>query len=366
MPTDAMPSDATHADPDPRARRALRLAIGTALCLAIGFGLDLPIPMVAPVLGLFLLASMNRPLSFKAGLGLIVVVLVTTALGLLLSPVLRYYPLSGVLLIGLGLFLAFRFGMRGGNNLVSLFLAIGLTMISAAGTIDFRLAAIVIEALVKGLFVAVLVLGFCHWLLPELPNAPVPPPPPVLPANEASRLALRASLVVLPAFLLALTDPLGYMPIILKSISLGRQSGVAAAQGAARELLGSTLLGGALAIVFWCALSLFVNLWMFFLWMLLFGLVAARKLYRLATTRHPPSFWLNTLVTLIILLGQSVQDSVAGKDVYTAFAVRMGLFIVVTLYACLMLRLLEPQPRTPRKPGLLHRYLPARLKRSPP
>ena len=96
-----------------------------------------------------------------------------------------------------------------------------------------------------------------------------------------------------------------------------------------------------MAILFWCALSLFVNLWMFFLWMLLFGLLAARKLYGLAKTRQPPSFWLNSLATLIILLGQSVQDSAAGKDVYTAFAIRMGLFILVTLYACLMVYLLD-------------------------
>ncbi|PLC49094.1 hypothetical protein CR159_15170 [Pollutimonas subterranea] len=352
------------ADSDPRSQRALRLAVGTALCLAIGFGLDLPIPMVAPVLGVFLLASMNRPLSFKAGLGLTLVVLFTTASGLVLSPLLRYYPVSGVLLIGVGLFLAFRYGVRGGNNLVSMFLVIGLTMISAAGTIDFRLAATVIEALVKGLLVAVLVLGLCHWLLPEPSEAPAPPPPVALPEPEASRMALRAALVVLPAFLLALTDPLGYMPIILKSVSLGRQSCVTAAHGAARELLGSTLLGGALAIIFWCALSLFVSLWMFFLWMLLFGLLAARKLYRLSPTRHPPSFWLNTLVTLVILLGQSVQDSVAGKDVYTAFAVRMGLFIAVTLYACLMLHLLEPRPWAPRKHGFFRRHSFGSLKRS--
>jgi len=32
--------------------------------------------------------------------------------------------------------------------------------------------------------------------------------------------------------------------------------------------------------------------------------------------------------------------------------VRMGLFIAVTLYACLMLQLLEPRPRAPRKPGV--------------
>jgi len=339
-----------HTDPDPRGRRALRVGAGTAFCTAISYGLALPIPMVAPVLGVMLLASMNRPLSFKSGLGLLLMALLATAIGLLLSPLLRYYPLSGVLLIALCLYFAFRHGLRGGNNLLSTFLIIGLTMISAAGTVDFALAALVIEALGKGLLVAVLALGGCHLLFPEPAAAPAPPAAPVLPPDAASRLALRAALVVMPAFLLALTDPLGYMPIILKSVSLGRQSCVTAAQGAARELLGSTLLGGALAVAFWCALSLFVNLWMFFLWMLLFGLMAARKLYRLVPTRHPPSFWLNTMVTLVILLGQSVQDSAAGKDVYTAFAVRMGLFIGVTLYACLMLRLLEPRAPDSREP----------------
>jgi uncharacterized membrane protein (DUF373 family) len=45
-----------------------------------------------------------------------------------------------------------------------------------------------------------------------------------------------------------------------------------------------------------------------------------------------------------------VQDSFVGKDVYTAFAVRMGLFIVVTLYACLMVYLLD-QRRRVRQPA---------------
>jgi hypothetical protein len=45
-----------------------------------------------------------------------------------------------------------------------------------------------------------------------------------------------------------------------------------------------------------------------------------------------------------------VQDSLIGKDVYTAFAVRMGLFIGVTLYACLVLQLLDQQRRIARQP----------------
>jgi len=237
----------------------------------------------------------------------------------------------------------FRFGLRGGNNLIVTFLVIGLTMIAAAGFASFDLALMVIGALVKGLLLAVIVVTLSHGLFPEPANAPPAPGAPTLPAEDVDRVALRATLIVLPAFLLALIDPARYLPIILKAVSLGQQSSTTTVRNAGRELLGSTLLGGALAILFWCALSLFVHLWMFFLWMLLFGLVLARKLYALSPTRFSPGFWLNSLITLIILLGQSVQDSAAGKDVYTAAAVRMGLFILVTLYACLMVYLLEPR-----------------------
>jgi hypothetical protein len=36
---------------------------------------------------------------------------------------------------------------------------------------------------------------------------------------------------------------------------------------------------------------------------------------------------------MLILLGPAFEDSASGKDVYAAFAVRMGLFVAVTLYA---------------------------------
>jgi hypothetical protein len=312
----------------------MRLAMGTALSLAISFGFGWPVPMVAPVLAVFLLGTMNQPLPWRAGAGLALVVGLTTGSGLMLVPFLRHYAASGVMLVTLGLFLAFRYGMRGGNRLVSTFLAAGLTMISAAGTAEGALATTVIGALVRGLLLGVAMLALTHWLWPEPPVARPPAPPARLPEATSTRLALRATLVVMPAYLLALADPATYMPIIMKSVSLGRQS-CSTAKGASRELLSSTLLGGLLAVLLWCLLSLFVHLWMFFLWTALLCLLAARRM----TNAGPGSagFWLNTLVTMIILLGQSVQDSAAGKDVYTAFAVRMGLFIAVTLYARLML-----------------------------
>jgi len=45
--------------------------------------------------------------------------------------------------------------------------------------------------------------------------------------------------------------------------------------------------------------------------------------------------------TLFILLGSAVNDSSNGNDVYTAFAVRMGLFVLVAFYAWLAVYLLE-------------------------
>jgi hypothetical protein len=47
----------------------------------------------------------------------------------------------------------------------------------------------------------------------------------------------------------------------------------------------------------------------------------------------PPSFWRNALVTMLILLGPAIEDSDAGKDVFTASAMRVGLFVGVALYA---------------------------------
>jgi len=322
------------------AQRALRLACGTALCTAASYGLALPLSFLSPVLAVLLLASMPRPLPVKTALVLTLVAALTTSLGLLLVPLLRYYPVCGVLLIGVGLFRVFTYGLRGGNVLVMTFLVIGMTMISAAGFASFELAMAVIGALVKGLLLAVVIVGLSHVLFPEPANSPAPPPAPALPAEDVPRVALRATLIVLPTFLLVLIDPASYLPIILKAVSLGQQSTTTRTHHAGRELLGSTLLGGLLAVLFWCALSLFVHLWMFFLWMLLFGLFLARKLYRLHPTQLTPGFWLNTLITMIILLGQSVEDSAAGKDVYTAFAVRMGLFILVTLYSGVMMHLL--------------------------
>ena len=243
--------------------------------------------------------------------------------------------------MAVGLYFSTYMTVNMDKGLIGTLLVIGFTMISAAGTLSYPLAVIVIQALALGIGLAVV----CQWVVypwfPEDPAAGKPPAAGEKNAEQSSWIALRASLIVLPAFLLALTNPAMYLAIIMKSVMLGQQASVMSARNAGRELLGSTFLGGCFAILFWFMLDLFTNLWMFFWWMLLFGVYFSSKLYQLIPSRFPASFWQNVVVTMLILLGPAVEDSANGKDVYAAFAVRMGLFVAVTLYAWLAVYALE-------------------------
>jgi len=322
------------------ARRVFRLSFTVSLSLALAYGLAMPLPFLAPIFALMLTATPAPPMGVKGLLGLVAVVAVTLCVGLLLIPLLIHYRLSALLLVAMGLFLSLYLTINKGNGLVGTFLTIGITLISAAGTVSSALATAVIYALIIGIGVAVL----CQWIVyPFFPEEE--------PGGDARQggvaptsgrwIALRATLIVLPAYLLALTNPSLYMPLIMKSVSLGQQGSEVSARSAGRELIGSTFLAGCFAVVFWFALKIAPNLWMFFLWMLLSGFYFAGKLYQVIPTRYPASFWLNVAVTMLIFLGPAVEDSANGKDVYAAFAVRLGLFIAVTLYAWTAITLLE-------------------------
>src|SRR5678815_1473711 len=171
-----------------------------------------------------------------------------------------------------------------------------------------------------------------YAFVPEDKVVARPPKPPATDVQQATWIALRTMLIVLPPVLLAFTNPSLYMAIIMKAVMLGQQGSAVSARAAGTELLGSTFLGGAFAILFWFALQPWPVLWMFSLWMLLFGVYLGAKLYRVLPTRFPPSFWLNVGVTMLILIGPAVEDS-SGGDVRVAFVQRFSLFAAITVYA---------------------------------
>jgi len=245
-----------------------------------------------------------------------------------------------VLLVAAGLFLSTFIGVGKGQGAVSTLLAVGLTMIPAAALIEHAAALSIVQALLTGIVVAIA----CQWLvypfLPEDAVAAKKPAAQVMAAPEAAWIALRTMLIVLPPVLMAFTNPSAYMAIIMKAVLLGQQGSLVQARAAGRELLGSTFLAGIFAIVLWLGLQAWPGLWMFFLLSLLLGVGLGGKLYGAFPTRFPPSFWLNTGVTVLILVGPAVADS-SGGGVRAAFVQRFLLFVAVTLYAWLAIVVLE-------------------------
>ncbi|MGJ7512713.1 DUF2955 domain-containing protein, partial [Variovorax sp. GT1P44] len=113
------------------------------------------------------------------------------------------------------------------------------------------------------------------------------------------------------------------------------------ARSAGRELVGSTFMGALMAALLWFGLTLRPNLWMLILWMAAAALWAGARLFGVKATSFAPTFWSNALVTMLILLGPAIEDSANGKDVYTASAIRVGLFVGVALYAWATVWVLE-------------------------
>lgn len=320
---------------DLASRRVFRLASAMALAVAIGYGFSLPLPFLCLLMTFILLSKPGSAIGLKAGILLIIIVFLALGISLLLVPVMLNYAFAGILIVALGLFHCFYRGLRGGNALIGLLVTMGLTLNTAAGTVSFPFALTVVEALAKGTLVAIVISWVVYPIFPEDPDQgkEKSAAPSGLPTEQAQWISLRSLLIVMPVFLVALYDPSKYMPMILKSVALSQQIGASDSRNAGHELIGSTLVGGVLALAFWFLLQILPILWMFFLWMLLFFIYIASKLYNVVHTQYPPSFWLNVGITLIILLGPAVQDSSYGPDAMTAFLIRLSLFLVVTLYA---------------------------------
>ncbi|MDD2459276.1 MAG: hypothetical protein PHQ83_12300, partial [Eubacteriales bacterium] len=168
-------------------------------------------------------------------------------------------------------------------------------------------------------------------------SAALLPPAP----DEARLIALRATLIVMPVYVLALTDPSFYLAAIMKTVALGQQAGENDARSAGRELVGSTLTGAALGLAVWMGLSLWPSLWMLVLWMMAAALWAGSALFGVRRTRFRPSFWSNALITALILLGPAIEDSASGKSVLAGAVMRTCLFVGIALYAWGMVWLLE-------------------------
>ena len=324
----------------PADKAVLRLAVGLGLAVLVAYGAALPLPYIVCLMAVMVLSKPGPPLPPARGVAIAALLAALVSLGVLMVPLLENYALAGVLLTGVILYGLFFAGIRTGNPL-TMVLVVAFTMIPVAGVAEQALVTAIAVTLAIGVALGSLVGGVSHAFFPDPPRPAAKKAPPAVDRETANWIALRGMLVVLPAFVLALTDPSSYLATIMKSAQLGQQAGSTDTRRAGVELVASTLAAAGIALVVWVGLSLWVNLWMLVLWMTGAALWVGARLYRVVPSTLPPAFWNNALVTTIILIGPAIEDSASGKDVWQASAVRVVLFVGVSFYAWTMVWALE-------------------------
>jgi hypothetical protein len=324
----------------PADKAVLRLAVGLGLAVLIAYGAALPLPYIVCLMAVLVLTKPGPPLPLARGAAIAAVLAALVSVGVLMVPLLENYALAGVLLTGVILYGLFFVGIRTGNPL-TMVLVVAFTLIPVAGVAEQALVTAIAVTLAVGVALGSLVGGVSHAFFPDPPRPAGKKAAPAVDRETASWIALRGMLVVLPAFVLALTDPSSYMATIMKSAQLGQQAGSTDTRKAGQELVGSTLAAAGIALVVWVGLSLWPNLWMLVLWLTGAALWVGARLYRVVPTAFSPAFWNNALVTTIILIGPAIEDSANGSAVLQASAVRVGLFVGVSLYAWAMVWALE-------------------------
>lgn len=314
-------------------KAVMRLTLGLGLAVLVAYGFALPMPFVVCLMSVLVLCKPGPPLPLGKGVIVAAIFAALVAGGVLMVPLLENYALSGILLTGTILYGVFFLGLASGNPL-TIVLVISFALIPVAGVADQAIVGMLSMTLAIGILTGTLVSSASNALFPDqpAPTANRPAAPSV--NHEAARwIALRATVIVMPVFILALTNPSFYIAAIMKTVALGQQTGDVDARSAGSELVGSTLMGALIAAIVWLGLSLHPNLWMLTLWMMGAALWAGSGIFGTRSTSFRPSFWSNALITMLILLGPAIEDSANGKGVLEASAVRTGLFVAVALYA---------------------------------
>lgn len=313
-------------------KATLRLTIGLGVAVLVAYGLALPLPFVVCVMAVFVLSKPGPTLPFAKGAVAALLLALLVVSGVLMVPLLENYATAGVLLTAAILYAVFYIGLRQANPL-TMVLVISFAIIPVAGVAEQALAGRLSLTLAAGVVTGTLTNALSHGLFPDAPSTPGEQTGPrSLDAETARWVALRATLIVMPVFVLALTDPSLYLAAILKTVALSQQAGETNARSAGQELVGSTLMGALIGACVWVGLSVLPNLWMLTLWLMAAALWSGSGMYRVRTTRFRPSFWSNALITALILVGPAIEDSASGKSVLEASVVRTGLFVGVALY----------------------------------
>lgn len=323
---------------DAATARTLRLALGIALAQALSGAFAWPAAFLCPVLVSVLLAQPLPVPGLRAGLSVVVLLVLSLLAGLGIALVLRLAPPAGVLLLLLSLFLVFRFAAGGGSALAGKLLSLGLAAVSVVGTSSIDLAIVLVVALAVDAAIAMLLVWLAHALVPDssAPGRHTAPVAAIVPSDsDSTMLGFRAILVVAPLLLwfLLVPDAASYLAVLIQVMALGQQACTDRRRGAARALILSTVIGGVSALAVWSLLRIWPALPLYTLLVLLAGLVLGRKVFTGGGLADDGPIWSYALTTMMVILGPVTGAGEGGDAAWWKFIVRVVMMMVAALYA---------------------------------
>ncbi len=321
------------------ASRCFRLALATALAVLVGFGTAIDMPHLAPLFTVLVGISGAPPMGVAKIIPLSLVVALVLGTGIWLAPVVEGSPVTGLLLVAIGVAISAWFTVSSANAAIGSLLAAGITLVSGFGVVSLALAQSLVSSMAVGFGIAMLAYWVAYQCFPNPICAPSAP-------TEASKTArdihvLRSVVLVMPAYIFLLINPLGHAPVMLKTVALSTSESARDARSAARSLLGSTTLAGVLGVGVWVVLRFSPTLWMLALWCTVVMLFVGRQVYLRASDMGTSLFWRDVGVTFFLILGPALADTDTGKDPYQAFAFRFAMLVLAALYVVIVGFLLE-------------------------
>ena len=350
MPTDAA-SDPVPAGSDPegaetslidgeaerraRERRTLRLGIGVTLTFLLAMLFNWTLAYLAPI---FIISMLQAPAAPSLGdaAKLVFGTFVVFAGSLYAAGLAQIYPAFFLMALFPALFWTFRFALRGGSVLITLFALCGLIVLPLMAGTRIEVGRTVAFSFVQDIAVCLLVAMFMYVLIPPLPSEPAAKPKPVVPPNEVTRrAALLTAITGSYAFLYLVFGwsnvhtPI-YIALYVSSLDLSRGS------AAAKGILAANVAAGLLAMLLYQLTMMAPYVPFVAAMMLTVNLVLARMITSKEPWARLASF---ALSVLMILYGGSIRPFSDGGG--ANFADRFGELAMAAIWAIGALIILE-------------------------
>ena len=132
-----------------------------------------------------------------------------------------------------------------------------------------------------------------------------------------------------------------YLPLMVKGASMGQQASTDQSRAMGRSLLESTFWGGLAAVICWQLLAINPSLLLYCLLIALVMLIMGARLFQGAGLHPRGEMWVFALVTMLVVLGPSVQDGQMGRDASDMFYFRLFLFGVIAVYGSIAVALFD-------------------------